>query len=326
MNRKTQREDNIQKLILNRLNQDVLEQVTEAVQVVSEIDSVDSQAAFLKIQNKIQKGRKLRMVFNLAVRAAAVLFIPLLVATGIILYRKMNFNSEQQFAMQEITTPLGVRSHIVLPDGSHVSLNAESTIKFKVPFDQELREVALTGEAFFDIQKNPKVPFIVKSGTVNIKVVGTRFNCKAYEDENTISVVLAEGKVNLNTDGGKTEDVFVLKPGDRAVFDKATSQTLLTNGKIGKYIEWQNGKLIFDETPMPEVATQLGRWFGVEITIEDPLIKNYKLTTTFENESLHQILELIKLSSPIDIKYVNATINKSNQKQTKSRVIFRKKN
>lgn len=325
MNSKAQKEENIQNLISNRLKQDILEQVADAAQVVSEIDSVDSRKAYLEIQNQLQKGRKFKLAFNMAVRAAAVLFIPLMVATGILLYKKINFKNEQQYAIQEITTPLGVRSHIILPDGSAVSLNAESTIKFKVPFDQTIREVTLTGEAFFDVQKNPKVPFIVKSGNINVKVLGTRFNYKAYENENNVSVVLVEGKVSLNTTGRQTDEVVILKPGDRAIYDKISNQTVLTNGKIDQYVEWHNGRLVFDETPLPEVAVQLSRWFGVEITVDDPQIKNYRLTTTFENESLHEILELIRLSSPIDIKYVNATLNKSNQSQTKSRVIFRKK-
>jgi len=77
---------------------------------------------------------------------------------------------------------------------------------------------------------------------------------------------------------------------------------------------------------MPEVAVRIGRWFGVDVVIADAKINNYRITTTFENESLHQVLELLRLSSPLEIKYIQATINKSNQIQTKSKVIFSKKN
>ena len=322
MNKNTQLPGNIEDLISSRLKQDILEQVSDAVKAVAEIDQVDSQQAYLNIQNRLQNNRQQKVLFNFLLRSAAVLFIPLLIASGFLFFRQSNLPQEQQFAMQEITTPMGVRSHVILPDGSDVTLNAESTIKFKIPFDHKTREVSLKGEAFFDVQKNPKIPFVVKSGDVNVTVLGTRFNCKAYEDESNISVVLAEGKVSLNTNGGQTGEVLILKPGDRAVFDKTTRLTVLTNGIIDKFIGWHDGKLVFDETPMPEVAIQLGRWFGVEIEVDDPQIKNYKLTTTFENESLQEILELIKLSSPIKIKYVSATINKSNNMQTKSRVIF----
>jgi ferric-dicitrate binding protein FerR (iron transport regulator) len=249
----------------------------------------------------------------------------ILFASGILFFGQQKPNNIQHFAMQEIKTPAGVRSQVVLPDGTHVWLNAESTIKFKVPFDQRSRDITLQGEAFFDVFKDPDIPFIVNSGSVNVKVLGTRFNCKAYADEQHLEVVLAEGMVSLNTNGNQTGDAVIMKPGDRAVYDKTTNQTSFTNGSVAKYIEWHNGKLIFDETPMPEVAIELGRWFGVEILINDAQIRNYKLTTTFENESLHQILELIKLSSPVEVQYVAATINKANLKQTKARVIFSKK-
>ncbi len=315
----------IQDLISERSRQDMVEQVAEATLAVSEIDEIDSRKAYLEIQSRIQKDRKYRLLINVLSRAAAILFIPLLVATAILYFGKPELKNQQNFAMQEITTPLGVRSQVTLPDGSHVWLNAESTIRFKVPFDQTSREVSLVGEAFFDVQKNPKVPFLVKSGNVGIKVLGTRFNCKAYEDEYNLEVVLAEGKVSLSTNGDESAEALIMKPGDRVVFDKISNQTTLTNGKVDKYIDWHNGKLVFDETPMPEVATQLGRWFGVEIVINDPKIENYKLTTTFENESLHQILELIKLSSPVEVTYISATINSLNKKQTKAKVIFTKK-
>jgi len=316
----------IEELISGRLNQDFEDQIAEAASTISEIEGVDSRSAYLKVQNRIKKeGRYMLFVSSLS-RIAAVLFIPLLIASGVLIYRQMNLKENQQFAIQEITSPTGVRSQIVLPDGSNVWLNAESTIKFKVPFDQKIRNVSLSGEAFFDVQKNPNVPFVVNSGGVNVKVLGTRFNYRSFEGENNIEIVLEEGKVSLNTDGEKRANEVIMKPGDRVVFDKTSNITRITNEKIEKYIAWHDGKLVFDETLMPEVAIQIGRWFGVDVEIADPKINNYRITTTFDNESLHQVLELLRLSSPIDIKYIQATINKTNQIQTKSKVIFSKKN
>jgi ferric-dicitrate binding protein FerR (iron transport regulator) len=326
MNNDNQIQHKIGNLIAGRLNHDFGEQVAEAVGVVSDIEEVDSRKAFLKVQSRINNCKKYMLLINTLSRVAAVLFLPLLVATGIILYQQFSLKENQQFAIQEITSPVGVRSQIVLPDGSNVWLNAESTIKFKVPFDKTSRDISLSGEAFFDVRKYPKLPFVVKSGNVNIRVLGTRFNYKAYDEENNIEVVLAEGKVSINTNGEKIGNEVTMKPGDRAVFDKTTGTTQITNEKIEKYIAWHNGKLVFDETPMPEVAAQIGRWFGIEVIINDTRIKNYRITTTFEGESLHQVLELLKLSSPIAIQYIPATLNKANQVQTKSKVIFSKKN
>ncbi len=326
MNNQIYTNHNIEKLISVRLNQDFETQIDEAAKVISEIESVDSYSAYLKVQNRLKNKGKYRLLFSSLSRIAAVLFIPLLIAYGVLLDRQLNFKKIQQFAVQEITSPSGVRSQVILPDGSNVWLNAESTIKFKVPFDQKSRDVSISGEAFFNVQKNPNVPFIVRTGNINIKVLGTKFNYRAFKDEKDIEIVLAEGKVSLNTDGEKRENEIIMKSGDRAVFDKASNHTKVTNENIEKYIAWHDGKLVFDETPMPEVAAQISRWFGVDIVIADSKINNYRITTTFENESLHQILELLRLSSPIEIKYIQAKINKSNQIQTKSKVIFSKKN
>lgn len=325
MTNSNQREQNIGKLISGRLNQEFEEQILEAAQSVAEIDNVNSNIAFLKVQNRIQNENRFTLLLKTFSRVAAVLFIPLLVASGILFYQKLKVKGyQQQFAMQEITSPPGVRSHVVLPDGSKVWLNSESTIKFKVPFDPSKRDITLSGEAYFDVKKNPQSPFVVESGNVHVTVLGTKFNYKAYADENNIEVVLAEGKVSLNTLGVNKKEL-TMKPGERAVFDKTTNNTSITSEKIEKYIAWHSGKLVFDETPMPEVATQLERWFGIQVVIEDPKIKNYRITTTFENESLHQVLDLLELSSPIETNYILAKIDKATQTQTKSKIIISRK-
>jgi transmembrane sensor len=325
MNKNNQLQHIIRDLISGRLHQNFEEQVGEASKAVAEIDTINSPKAFLKVKERIQKGRKFTLLFNTFSRAAAILFIPLLVVSGVLIYRQLNVMNNQQFAIQEITSPPGVRSQVVLPDGSKVWLNAQSTIKFKVPFDQTNRDVLLSGEAFFAVQKNPNAPFVVKTGNVSVTVLGTKFNCKAFEDEGNIEVVLAEGKVIMNTNSGISGKEIIMKPGERAVFDKRSNFTRVTNEKIDKYIAWHNGKLVFDETPMPEVATQLERWFGIEVIIDDPKILKYRITTTFENESLNQVLDLLKLSSPIEIKYVVAAIDKTSQTQTNSKIIISRK-
>ncbi|HEY5511789.1 MAG TPA: FecR domain-containing protein [Prolixibacteraceae bacterium] len=314
-------------LLSVRKNQDFEAQIAEAGMIVSEIETIDSRKAFEQVERRIQKQNTSIRFLNALTRIAAILFIPLLVASVWLFYRQPKETiAPLQFAMQEITSPPGVRSQVVLPDGSNVWLNAESTIKFKVPFDKSTRDVSLCGEAYFEVKKNQDVPFVVKSGKVQVKVLGTKFNYKAFAKENNIEVVLAEGKVSLNTEGCAKGNEKIMNPGDRAVFDKTANQTKITNGKIDKYIAWHNGKMIFDETPMPEVATQLERWYGIEVIIEDPRINKYRITTTFENESLHQVLELLRLSSPIGIKYIAATVDKTNKTLTNPKIIFTKKN
>jgi ferric-dicitrate binding protein FerR (iron transport regulator) len=314
--------NHIHRLLEERHNQDIETQISEATQLINEIESIDSKTAYAKVSKQIQSSQRVTYFITILTRIAAVLFIPALISSIIIYNLRQTPVVSLPFAMQEISTPPGVRSKVVLPDGSTVWLNSESTLKFRVPFDSFSRDVSLKGEAFFDVKKNPDAPFMVFSGSAQVKVYGTRFNCKAFAEEDKIEVVLEEGKISLNSGGVEKMIEKVLKPGDRAVIDKADSQTKITNEKIEKYIAWHQGKLVFDETPMQEVAVQLARWYGVEVAIDDPKILKYKITTTFDNESLNQVLELLRISSPIEIQYLPATIDHTTKEQTKSKVIF----
>ena len=318
----------IQQKIEDRLtrltNQEPAEQILAAQQIISEIGTINSHEAFAQVQKRIQKRKNTISLLNTFSRIAAILFIPLLLASVWLFYHQQK-PVHQQFAIQEITSPPGIRSQVVLPDGSKVWLNAESTIKFQVPFQENSRNIDIVGEAFFDVVKNPDQPFVVQSGNVKVKVLGTRFNYKAFADDENIEVVLEEGKIALNLQSDSKNKETILIPGDRAVIEKESSKTTVRNENINKYIAWHSGKLVFDNSPMSEVAQLLERWYGVEVPVLDSEIMNYRFTTTFENESLFQVIELLGLSSPIGIKYVPATVGKNNQAQTKSKVIISKK-
>ena len=318
-------QDGIQNLIHARSVQEPDEQIVEARRIVSEIDTIDSRTAFAKVQSQIQKEKGKGRLLNLAMRVAAVLFIPLLLVSSWLFYIQFSQAYPGKLAVQEITSPAGIRSQVVLPDGSKVWLNAESTLKFSVPFQKNIRNVDLQGEAYFEVTKNQERPFVVHSGNVEVKVLGTRFDCKAFEEDKTIEVILEEGKVALNPNVASGQDESVLKPGDRAVIEKATGKTQIRNEEIGKYIAWHNGKLVFDNTSMAEVASMLERWYGVEVVVKDPDIFKYRFTTTFDNESIFHVIELLSLSSPIQMKYVQASIGKDNQTQTRAKILINKK-
>ena len=198
------------------------EQIIEAGRILSEIETVDINSAFTKVQSQISEGKKNIQLITILTRVAAVLFIPLLIASSWLLYNKeQNQNhSTTTFVTQEITCPPGMRSHVILPDGSKVWLNSESTIKFRIPFSENIRKVDLVGEAFFDVTKNPKQPFIVKSANVGVKVYGTRFNYKAYQEDKNIEVILEEGSVGLTVPDEGMYSKTRLIPGDHAVIAK----------------------------------------------------------------------------------------------------------
>lgn len=318
-------QDSVKDLIDARSAQGPEEQILDASRVVSEIEGVDSQAAFAKVSARIRREQRPARLLNVLMRIAAALFIPLLLASSWLFYRQFSQEDDGKFAMQQITSPVGIRSQVVLADGSKVWLNAESTLKFPVPFPKDARNVDLEGEAFFEVAKNQKQPFVVHSGNVEVKVLGTKFDCKAFAEDRTIEVILEEGSVALNSNVASGHEESILKPGDRAVIEKATGETKIRNEAIGKYIAWHTGKLVFDNTSMAEVASMIERWYGVEVVVQDPEILNYRFTTTFDNESIFHVIELLGLSSPIQLKYVPASIGKEKKQQTKAKILISKK-
>jgi ferric-dicitrate binding protein FerR (iron transport regulator) len=116
-----------------------------------------------------------------------------------------------------------------------------------------------------------------------------------------------------------------MNPGERAVFVKESGKLAVNKEKIDKYIAWQQGKLVFDETPMTEVAQMLERWYGVDVEVNDPEVRKYRINTTFENTPLHQVLELLALSSPIDIRYIPATIDENKQLKSLAKITINKR-
>ena len=284
------------------------EQTQEALRVADREAMVNTDRAFRQIMQVINRKQRLNLALNVAVRIAASLFIPLLVFTVWTLNRKAD-DIVREYAMQEISTQPGMRSQVILPDGTRVWLNAESSLSYSIPFADDLREVSLSGEAFFEVTRDDRRPMHVDTRNATLRVLGTKFNVKAYADEPDEEFSLLDGSVSLLMAGSETQEARLLRPGDHAVI--GGGQLTVVNENLDKYASWRFGSLVFDETPMPELCRKLERWFGVEVTVTDAAINSYRFTTTFSNQSLSQVLELLELSSPIAIRYEPGTIDKT---------------
>jgi len=157
----------------------------EAAKLIDQAASVDVDKAYKAVSDKINRDNKTRSLFTTLTRIAAVLTIPLLAFTIWSLFFQNDKKAPVEMAQNEITwqeihSPVGMRSHVVLPDGSNLWLNAGSEIKYSIPFTRENREVELSGEAFLDVVKNEQSPFVVKAGNAEVEVLGTQFNVNAY--------------------------------------------------------------------------------------------------------------------------------------------------
>lgn len=240
-------------------------------------------------------------VFAIFSKAAAVLILPLLVYSIYFTSGKAKTGSSvSNLVWQTVKTPAGMQTDFLLPDGTHIWLNSGSVFKYPTPFAENKRQVELTGEAFFDVVKDASHPFIVKAGKMNIEVKGTRFNVINYPDEPMTELILESGHVRLfggNYDDNKT--IANINSGELAVIDN--NQNRLSVGKVdvAKYTAWKDGVLIFRDDPMDEVVRKLNRWFNVEIELKNPELKEYVYTATYRDETLPQILELLRISAPV---------------------------
>ena len=282
----------------------------EAANLIDQAASVDVDKAYHTVSNKIKQENKGYTIFTVLTRIAAVLTLPLLAFTIWSLFFQETEKAPVEIAQGDITwqtieSPVGMRSHIVLPDGTNLWLNAGSEVKYSIPFTQENREVELSGEAFLDVVKNEQSPFLVKAGDAEVEVLGTRFNVSAWPEAEQMEVALKEGKVKFRfADDDGTFKFCEMEPNDLLEFDKKNKTVFRENTNIEKYIAWHQNIMVLDDTPMEELARKLERWYGVNVKIGNEEIKKYRFTTTFENEPLFRVLELLEISSPdIAINY-----------------------
>ncbi|OOV19152.1 FecR family protein [Flavobacterium sp. LM4] len=189
---------------------------------------------------------------------------------------------------------------IRLPDGSTVLLNDNSTLKYKQDsFNTKTREVTLTGEAFFDIKRNEKKPFIVHTGKVQTKVLGTAFNINTYNSSGNIEVTVARGKVQVGDD----EKIYgIITPNQQIKVNKNTLSFEQNNISAAVVTEWKSNYLILDDINMEEAIALISQKYKVQISLANEKIKNCRITASFLNdEDLDHVLKVI--SSVIETEY-----------------------
>lgn len=242
-------------------------------------------------------------------RAASIIFI-IFLGTGV-LYISGIFNQKKDTVVQyeKITSP-GEKSTIMLSDGSKVTLNADSKIKYPNHFAGSNREVYLEGEAYFEVRHNSKLPFIVKTGKLTITDLGTKFDLSAYPENKTVTVSLLEGKVKVsNNEKGKFEKTFILKPEEKLLYDKENGVSSLSVVDSLDAVGWKDGIYKFENEALGKVLSRLERAFGVKFKLNDQSVAEQKITIKFEKNSIQTIANVIKSLTGLDYKIVK--VNKA---------------
>ena len=240
-----------------------------------------------------QKSWSFDKIVKWTFRIAGAIVIPFIIVVGIQILNEGNSGKE---TWVEIKAPAWTRAQFLLPDGTTGWLNSNSSIKYNGNFNTD-RQVTLNGEAFFDVFKDKKRPFVVNTNEVNVTVLGTRFNIASYENENNVEVVLEEGKLVINNKEMKSS--CTMNPNDLVVYNKTQKDFSTEVVQPNKYLSWTEGKLIFRNDPLDVIARRLERWYNIDVEVNGGVDKDLRLRATFIDESLEEVLDLLKRSLPI---------------------------
>jgi ferric-dicitrate binding protein FerR (iron transport regulator) len=203
--------------------------------------------------------------------------------------------------MVSITAQNGEIKQFDLPDGSHIALNAGSTLSFPSKFEEPTREVYLTGEALFKVKSDKTHPFIVHTSNYATKAVGTVFNIKAFTNENHIIIALMKGKVLISNAQHALNDLALL-PMQMLTVDKKTGKTSIESFNSKLVTSWEDHELRFKEEPLPEAFNSIARKYGITISYNEKLFKNCRVNANFTNESVTQVLEALKFALRFNYK------------------------
>ncbi|PWG81516.1 FecR family protein [Pararcticibacter amylolyticus] len=217
-----------------------------------------------------------------------------------------------------IETPRGGTYQVILPDGSKVWLNAASSLSFPGRFDDAERLVELSGEAYFEVAKNyqnngERRPFVVRSGSLKVKVLGTHFNINAYPEDENIRTTLLEGSVAVSRKG----ESYLLKPGQVAIA-KAEKAVSIQAADTEEAVAWKNEAFQFSGSDVHEVMRQLSRWYNVEVRYSDDMISEHYTGYISRNVPASKALAMLREIGDLNFIMTNGVITVTNKPRNKA--------
>lgn len=216
-------------------------------------------------------------------------------ASGQLVYT-VTESSKKEMAYNTISTPRGGQYQVNLPDGTRVWLNAASSIKFPTSFaNATYRKVELTGEAYFEVFKNKKLPFIVITDKQEVEVFGTHFNINSYDDETSIKTTLLEGSVKVSLLNGRDKTVSrFLRPGEQANVEHQDMNLKISKANIDQVMAWQKGYFHFEGDDLQSVLRQLSRWYDVDVLYEINHTDDEFMGDIPRNVKLSEVLKILE--------------------------------
>lgn len=266
----------------------------------------NKEEAFSQFKNRVavatcgREGNAGRRHFRMPVywRYAAV--AALLCLVSYFSYWQGEASVKEGFSDIVVEAPLGSRTKMSLPDGTLVWLNAGSRMAYSQGFGVENRKLELSGEGYFEVKRNEEVPFLVKTNSLQVTVLGTKFNFRDYPDDAEAIVSLSEGKVALNNLLRREKEAF-LSTNERVVLDKQSGSMKVETATVSNALQWTNGYLFFDEELLPDVAKELERSYNVKIHIASDSLNTFRFYGNFvrREQSIQEVLEALAATRKI---------------------------
>ncbi len=281
--------------------------VWEKLGRIKSIAGIDLDAEWNILESRLQEsGRTLELQatgkrsagFYIGRIAVAAMLAVILTFSGFYLVNRFGYKTLA--TMQET-------QELLLPDGSTVTLNQFSSLKYPRRFSGETRQIELEGEGFFEVESDPDQPFVINAHDVDIKVLGTSFNVNAYSENEAVEVIVKTGEVAL-TRHGRAPRTIILKPGNKGIYKKSDETLEITREIDRNYLAWKTKSFIFEDQTLSEVSQQLNKVYQAEIIITSDSLKDARITTTFNDQSLDAILNVLSATLDLEVRKSNGQI------------------
>ncbi|MDD2798345.1 MAG: FecR family protein [Bacteroidales bacterium] len=230
---------------------------------------------------------------------AAILILPLLS----VLFTYYYLNGNQRNMPVKVYAQRGEKAIVSLPDGTKVWLNSESTVSYDNTFNHRNRKVSLVGEAYFEVRPDKTRPFIVETKALDVQALGTKFNVRAFDESNEVTVVLLSGKVKVYNEYNSA----ILMPNEAIRFNTISHSSVKSKVYAQDFTTWKDGVIRFNNEDFESIARTLSRIYNVNIVIETPSLKKQKFTGIVGSSGLNNILNILSMTSTMEYRMKDST-------------------
>ncbi|MBS2212634.1 DUF4974 domain-containing protein [Carboxylicivirga mesophila] len=279
-----------------------------------------------KLQETASNRNRILTIWRQYSRFAAVFVMGIIIA-GLSMYTYQH-TGKQQVSQHSIEVPYGSKSHIYLPDGTKVVLNAGSNLSYTNQYGLNDRTVFLEGEAYFHVSKNQTKPFNVVTSHLVVRAYGTVFNVESYADDDEVRTTLVEGKIsvqeNINVQNESSKEIFV-RPKEQVIYHKLSSTDALqleekiaitSNVDIDLCTAWVSDRIYLKSELLSDLVVRLQRKYNVKIHYDEKALGSLRFSGELENETIEQVMKAIQLTAPVDFEIKNRDIWITNRNAT----------